>query len=99
MATKTIVRLTCPGTKANSKVIVGTAWQCRYGVANPANTGDCPLFLVALGEDGKAIEDQRLDPGESIAKYVPPAETVKIMAACSKACSGEAVLEFDSPDA
>lgn len=99
MATRAIVRLTCPGTRANSKVIVGTAWQCRYGIANPANTGTCPLFLVALGEDGEAIEDRRLDPGDAIPKYVPPAGTAKIMAVCSKACSGEAVLEFDEPNA
>ena len=102
--TRTQVALTCPGTQTNYKVIVHTAWQSRYGLGNPTNVGSCPLFLAPLGSDGEPIDngrkDVKLDPGGSVPWYYPPDGTAKIVAVCSKACSGgSAVLEYDTPNA
>jgi len=43
--------------------------------------------------------DLQLAPGESISHYYPPSGTQTIVFVCHKECEGQAVLEFDTPNA
>jgi hypothetical protein len=91
------ITLPCPGTRENGVVLAATPGVAQFGVGHPANVGDCKLLLVALDENDEAIADFPLRPGESRPWYHPPAGTDHIVAVCSNACHGTAVLEYDTP--
>lgn len=98
---RTAFTLTCPGSATNYVVIVATAWQSKFGLGYPKNVGDCELFIVPLDENGRPIEDGKLNvqlkPGDSMSWYYPPPDTAQIVAVCSKICHGSAILEIDTP--
>jgi hypothetical protein len=98
---RTSVILICPGSLTNLTIIVPTRGQAQYGIGHPKNTGDCPLILGALDEDGTPInpqDDLLLRPGDSRTYYHPPSGAMQIVAVCVDNCSGGgAVLEYDTP--
>lgn len=100
---KTTIELTCPGSATNYTVIIGAAWQSRFGLGNPKNIGDCELFIVPLDAQSRPINNGALNvmlsPGQTLTWYYPPPDTAQIAAVCSKACTGggQAILEFDTP--
>jgi len=94
----------CPGSRENSVTVVSGA--TKFGIGNPKNTGTtCTLFIAALDGDGNVLSfpdgtsDLQLAPGESISHYYPPSGTQTIVFVCHKECEGQAVLEFDTPNA
>lgn len=95
------VDLQCPGSRTSYTVLVSTPWQARYGIANPANVGSCPLVISALDENGQPVEHGHnnvvLQPGESRGHYTPPAGAAQIVAVCVNDCSGSTALEYDAP--
>ncbi|HEY0791468.1 MAG TPA: hypothetical protein VGD78_10435 [Chthoniobacterales bacterium] len=102
---RTSTELACPGRRDNYVVIVdGPDWKVKWGIGNPANTGNCALFLSGLDSGSNPVNassDLRLNPGDNTHWYWPPAGSVQIVAVCSNDCnvSGSAVLEYDTPDA
>ncbi len=78
-------------------ILAASAGTAQYGIGHPENTGDCELFIGALDESGKVLEDIALKPGDSRHWYWPPTGTAKLYAVCSKTCHGTAVLEYDTP--
>ncbi len=94
-STRTSVALTCPGTRENS-VTLTNELTTPYGIRNPANTGGCAIFLVAMS-GGTAIEDLRMEPGAGFSSYTGPRGTDRIMVACSMFCTGRGELTYDIP--
>jgi hypothetical protein len=99
---RTSVVLPCPGSKDNAQVIVaGPAWKVISGVGNPANIGDCTLFLGAVDSSNNSMgSDLQLNPGDQVNWYWPPDGATKIVAVCSSLCNASvtAVLEYDTPN-
>ena len=102
MVDRTSVSVTCPGTTSNGVALIGSDWQCAYGISNLANTGDCRLFLIPLDASGVFISnvpDTYLEPGDSMAHYTPPPNAAQVLVVCSKDCSGQGGLDYDTPNA
>jgi hypothetical protein len=105
MVDRTTVLAPLPGSEVNYVVIIRTAWQCQYGVRNPANTGNCPLTLVGLDATGNSISQGPgdasgyldLKPGESNPLFVPPAGSVQVVLMGDASCTSQASLEYDTP--
>ncbi len=98
---RTSVNVPCPGTTSNGVVLIGSDWQCAYGIANLANTGDCRLYMIALDANGaynRNLPDVYLEPGDTMSHYTPPANAAQVLVVCSKDCSGQGVLEYDTPN-
>ncbi|MDQ3742636.1 MAG: hypothetical protein M3320_06015 [Actinomycetota bacterium] len=94
------ISLPCPGSLATATVVVHTPEQSQWGLGNPANVGSCPLSITGVDAAGNRIDPMStfvLQPGESAQWYYPPAGTARIIAACFENCTGETVLEFDTP--
>lgn len=90
--------LSCPGTRDTSAVLLGNELDASYGLRTLSATGECPVFVVALGPGDSPLEDLKVTPGESpIPEYIPPAGTARVVAACANDCTGSAVLEYDTP--
>jgi hypothetical protein len=96
----------CPGSRENSVTVVFGATKCQFGIGNPKNVGTtCTLFISALDGHGNVLSfpdgtsDLQLAPGESISHYYPPSGTQTIVFVCHEECVGQAVLEFDKPNA
>jgi hypothetical protein len=68
------------------------------GVGNPQNTGDCPLSIAGEDKSGRLLRPNLvLQPGESQKSFTPPAGTHRILVAGFSNCTGEAILEYDTP--
>ena len=69
-------KIVMPGSDLNYTVIVGTEWQARFGIGNPANAGDCDLFISPCDASDRPLENgqlnMRLRSGESMSWYRPP---------------------------
>ena len=91
-------KVTCPGTRDTTTVLLSNDLDSSYGLRTLSATGDCPVFVVALGADGSTLQDLQVTPGDApIPQYIPPAGTARIVAVCHNDCSGSAVLEYDTP--
>lgn len=102
MADRTSVSVPCPGTTSNGVVLIGSQWQCAYGISNPTNTGDCRLYFIPLDGNGAFIAnvpDVFLDPGDTMAQYTPPPNAAQVLVVCTKDCSGQGGLDYDTPNA
>ncbi len=103
MAENAEMEIECPGTKTNSSVLIPTAWQCRYGVSNLTNVGECTVFIVPLDKRGQPKEKGRfnraLPPGDSIPHYYPPHGTEKVVVVCHDSCEGTGWIEYLAPNA
>lgn len=94
--------LECPGTRTNHKVLIATPWQCQYGVRQLENIGSCAVFLIPMGADEIALPNlphPKLNPGESIAHYVPPQGTQRLGVVCSSLCNGPGRIQYEAPNA
>jgi hypothetical protein len=106
MVDRTSVSAPCPGTSSNYVVIISSDWQCSFGIANPVNTGTCPIYLNGLDANGNTISrlpdgtmaDLRLNPGDWKFRYLPPDGSVQVVLSCDKYCNGVATLEYDTPN-
>jgi hypothetical protein len=53
-----------------------------------------------MGADGMPLPDThhpKLNPGESIAHYVPPQGTHRLSVVCSTQCNGAGRLQYEAP--
>ncbi|MGA2795190.1 MAG: hypothetical protein ABSE69_17010 [Roseiarcus sp.] len=104
MADRSTVVAPAPGAPVNYVVILSTAWQCQYGIRNPANTGSCLLTLVGLDATGNSISHGAgdpgyldLSPGASSPLFVPPAGSVQLVMLGDPSSTAQATLEYDTP--
>jgi len=96
----------CPGSLA-AAIVIAVGDAAMWGVSNPANIGTCPLSIAGLdtngnlmaGGGGNGQANLVLNPGDSVPWYTPPAGTVQLVFTCFSNCSsGQAILEFDTPN-
>jgi hypothetical protein len=104
MADRSTVVAPPAGAPVNHEVILSTAWQCQYGVRNPANTGSCALTLVGLDAGGNSISHGAGDPGyldlrpgQSSPLFVPPAGSAQLVMLGDPSSTAQAQLEYDTP--
>ncbi|MFC3816724.1 peptidoglycan-binding protein [Lysobacter sp. GCM10012299] len=96
------LELECPGTRTNHRVLIATPWQCQYGIRRLENVGTCPVFLLPMGADGAPLPNThhpKLEPGDTIAHYIPPQGTHRLSAVCSNGCNGPGRLQYEAPNA
>lgn len=99
MVDRSTILIKCPGSRETAVVLaVGPATV--FGVGNPKNIGDCPLSIGAEDENSRLLSPTlSLSPGESALHFDPPAGTYRILVAGFTNCTGEAILEYDTPNA
>jgi hypothetical protein len=96
------VSVPCPGSRDNA-ITIANATQAAYGIEHIVNSGTCSLSLLAVDKNGHSLPPSPgdhtstiiLKPGQSLAKWVPPTGTAKIIVACFSDCSGQGSIDYD----
>jgi hypothetical protein len=88
--------LFCPGSR-NNAVQLTNEFTTSAGIGHPTNTGECPIFLDALGAAGNSLKNLSLNPGESRNWFSPPEGAISIWVVCHSDCSGRGELTYDTP--
>ena len=86
----------CPGSFSNAVTLV-SGDDAIYGITRPKNIGKCPLHIACFDQNGTYIGAFRLDPGVETERIQVPGNTRTIKFGCHKACTGTAVLEYNTP--
>ena len=100
MTDRSIAQPPCPGTATNFVVLIGSPWQCPFGIFNLVNTGGCKIFIHGVDDGGNPISAGflALGPGEGTTFYKPSDGSAQVVVVCDSSCSGQALLEFDTPN-
>jgi hypothetical protein len=87
----------CPGGHDNIITLV-SGDDSLNGISRPKNIGTCPLHLACYDQNGTFIGAIKLEPGEGLDWFQVPSNTRTIKFGCHKACTGTALLEYDTPN-
>lgn len=94
---RTRVAAPCPG-RLDNIVTLASGEEARYGISRPKNVGTCALHIAWYDQTGTFIGAIKFEPGESFDWFKFPPNTHSVKFGCHKACSGTAVLEYDTPN-
>lgn len=86
----------CPGSFGNAVTLI-SGDDALNGISRPKNIGKCPLHIACFDQTGTYIGAFKLEPGQTIDWIQVPGNTRTIKFGCHKACTGTAVLEYDTP--
>jgi len=89
-----------PGSLENA-VRLTNEFTTQFGIGHPTNTGECPLGINGLDENGRLVPGFEghlvLQPGESVPWYHAAPGSVTIAVAAFNDCPGHAQLTYDTP--
>lgn len=94
---RTRISAPCPG-KLDNIITLVSGKDAIYGISRPKNIGTCALHIAFYDQSGAFIGAVKMEPDESHEIIRPPNNTHTIKFGCNRACTGTAVLEYDTPN-